>query len=333
MRRLFGIDIQAGSGTTGHDSVQDAQMALLLAYAKILEGEQLLLDPPSEAYFPRRQFLPAHIHSLMRERLAADSRNTAAAQFRLVCSTVSFNKLWERSLDGGSLASDIYYCLQELDNTGIIEREETATAIRLRTDRAAVECVKHSTGCAAIETFVSQLKQASPDDEASTLFYLDLPCSISSEAEPPLRSRRVRYPVLPGEAAGVDRDPWASHADLQASDGFELVRTLQHMEEVLQSIHSAMPEGALMMVVTQGEIQELKHSMVWKQLSKWDSAAIQPPAPAAGGTATGSSASTSTSTPVGNGTARRPVWDDEHERELTILAAHALSGAVFLRTK
>jgi hypothetical protein len=224
-----------------------------------------------------------------------------------------------------------------MDNTDVVEREETPSTIRLRTDRAAVECVKHSTGFAAVETFVSQVAQASPDDEVPTLFYLDLPCSISREAESPFRSRRVRYPVLPGESAGAGANPWASHADSQSSGGFELVRTLQHMEEVLQGIHAAMPEGALMMVVTQGEIQELKHSMVWKQLSKWDSAAVQPAAAAAaaatGSTTTTSTGTSATSTPAGNGTARRPVWDDEHERELTILAAHALSGAVFLRTK
>src|SRR3546814_12415471 len=98
-------------------------MALLLAYAKILEGEDFCVSSPSEAYFPRRQFLPAHIQSVMQ------TRDTSAQQqgFRLSCSTVTFNKLWERSLDGDSPATDFYYCLQQMDNTGVLEREETST--------------------------------------------------------------------------------------------------------------------------------------------------------------------------------------------------------------
>src|SRR3546814_15231098 len=96
------------------------------------------------------------------------TRDTSAQQqgFRLSCSTVTFNKLWERSLDGDSPATDFYYCLQQMDNTGVLEREETSTTIRLRSNRAAVECVKHSTGSAALETFLSQLKQAPMHDEA-----------------------------------------------------------------------------------------------------------------------------------------------------------------------
>ena len=134
VKQLFGFEIQNGSGTTGHDSVQDAQMALLLASVKIIEGESFLVGTPGEIHFPPRQFLPEHIESLIERKPAAEQHNS---NFRFIFSTVPFNKLWERSLDGDSLTTDMYYTALRLGQSPSPTKHMTTTPTSVQIGRAS----------------------------------------------------------------------------------------------------------------------------------------------------------------------------------------------------
>ena len=238
---VLGKSIRAEGGVAGHDSVEDATIALELA---------LLMA--SGQYSDKTIEMPHHASEIPRVSLVRRLPAEIDCSF-FGCNQLEDCPIWEQHSRGSRSESKIGSALErhlKLHSSG-----RTGNVV-------AMECSSYED---AFEAAISHNLKVPRETELlkpRALQWLDMPCDFE-----------------------------------QGQSGW---RSLDALSSALQRLFHSQPPASLMMIITQGDIQQLRTLMTYKQQSKWDSSKLVP-------------------------------WTDDDEVALIRSAAHCLSGAVFIK--